>query len=315
MTSPISDNPLADDGQLLAWGYDLGADLEELDQLLSSGAVGLAVNSWRNTELENIHASTGVYEVVDALIPDDADDRDTLVSEEAGRRIAAYADTTCQPGSYGRVGDPAEQERLDAIVAGRREGHGIPDDLIMRANAFTAADIRSLLTGVVGDWATRRGGESAPKRRLQWVGAVTSHLLDLSRLLLVGCAEIRVGDLLGGHPLGRARTVPWHKYEEDALGKAARVMGIVEAVGARRALWYLALSGASYASRWFPHPWWADGVGRLRAQDPQNLHPGLANHAPFPVDDGYWSALRETPWLLNGTQTHRTILSDLEEQI
>lgn len=124
-----------------------------------------------------------------------------------------------------------------------------------------------------------------------YVSAVYALLEDPDRPLTVGAVTVAAGGLFG--------PAAWDRYLADLDRKLAQPVGFCDQVGARRALWYAALSGASYASHWFPASAWAAGVASLRAAlavgdfdrvvwDLRYAPP--ARWAPAVADDAFWAA-------------------------
>lgn len=94
----------------------------------------------------------------------------------------------------------------------------------------------------------------------------------------------------------------------DVEDKVIRPVVLADAVGARRALRYSALTGAIYGDGWWPSAHWAAAVADLRASlaagnlerviyPPRRERPG-----PNPGDKEYWAALTDAPESLNHAQ-------------
>ncbi len=85
------------------------------------------------------------------------------------------------------------------------------------------------------------------------------------------------------------------------------LVAFADAIGARRALWFIALSGASYAGGWFPSPWWGRAVRLLRRalREGRTEHafwdPGRMEGYPLP-NNSMWKALLTEPNRFNGRQ-------------
>jgi hypothetical protein len=108
---------------MAGWSAAHGLDVTDWDQLTRAAAVGLTVLLWRNTALENVHAG----------------DADKSAAAEHFGRVDADLD------SYIDVEDAAEGPRIELILEGITRGYGIPDDIMFRANASTAAEIHEIL--------------------------------------------------------------------------------------------------------------------------------------------------------------------------
>jgi len=78
-------------------------------------------------------------------------------------------------------------------------------------------------------------------------------------------------------------------------------------IGARRAVWYAALSGILYASAWFPNPWWTRAVTLLRSAvidgrlDEAFYRQDRTVDVPPPEED-FWDTLSKRPAELTGPQ-------------
>lgn len=298
---------LFSDEQLLAWGRDLGVELTERSHLLDSAAVGLTIVCWRNTVLEDIHAGGERRDRLDEGL-ESTTDPDSLAAFEAGyeqERHEFYDRLDADIDSYIAVADPAEGARIRTLLTGRADGFGIPDDVVLRLNASTARQVRDALDATLGQVATEPSAEM-PYRRSEvpnYVSAVYGLLEDPDRPVTVGAGAIAAGDLFG--------PAAWDRYLVDLDRKLALPVRFCDLVGARRALWYAALSGASYARHWFPAPAWATGVASLRAALAagdfdrvvwEGRYAPPATWAPAADDEAFWEALSSSPERLNGRQ-------------
>ncbi len=297
------------DEQLLAWGRDLGVDVTERSHLLDSAAVGLTVVCWRNTVLEDIHADGERRGRLDEALESTAEPHAAAALEAsyAQQRRDFYDRLDVDLDSYIVVADPAEAARIRTLIAGRTNGFGIPDDVMLRLNASTALQVRAALDGTLDDSAT----EASPKMPYRrsgvppFISAVYGLLKDPDRPLTIGSITVATGELFG--------PAAWDRYLIDLDRKLAQPVRFCDLVGARRGLWYAALSGASYARHWFPAPAWVAGVASLRAAlaagdfdrvvgDRRYAPP--ATWAPAADDDVFWEALSSWPERLNGRQAH-----------
>lgn len=297
---------LLTDEQLLAWGRDLGVELTERSDLLDSAAVGLTVVCWRNTVLEDIHAGGERRHRVDEALHI-ATDAATVAAAEAAyeEELQEFYDRLdADIGSYISVADPAEAVRIGTLLTGRARGFGIPDDIMLRLNASTASQVRAALDATLDEAAIQPGAEMPyPRSRVpDYVSAVYGLLNGSGRPLTVGSSTLAAGELFG--------PAAWDRYLVDLDRKLAQPVHFCDLVGARRALWYTALSGASYAPHWFPAPAWAKGVASLSAAlaagdfdrvvwDGRYAPP--ATWAPA-ADDPFWATLSSSPGRLNGRQ-------------
>ncbi|HVT77943.1 MAG TPA: hypothetical protein VHD87_12995 [Acidimicrobiales bacterium] len=293
---------LMTDDQLLAWARDRGVELTEREQLLDSVAVSFAVQGWRNTVLENIHAGDELNERI-------ADENERETEAAAFSNELRELLTDCRG-----VADDAEEERLEVFLAGRGDGHGIPDDIMLRMNVATALELRHALDQTLPDTVTTPGADLAVDDLglPGYVRSVADVLADPDRELVVGCAVFTAGEVIGEEM--------WDDYLEDLWRKLGAVGSFVELLGARRALWLAALTATSYASDWFPAPAWARGVAALR----HVVTRGSAEEArwgtgpgwdPTADDDDFWAALTTAPNTLNGMQARWVIASYLDDYL
>jgi hypothetical protein len=303
----LPDEWLSDD-RWLAWARDYGLDLRARDQLLDTAAVGLTVLCWRNTALEDVHAGVERSQALERL-GKDPDDPAVEAEEKQARR--AFDEALDADWDVLAEDDPDETARIDVLLAGREQGFGIPDDIMMRLNISTAMDVREALSEVLPEAVIEPGAdliydhESAPDH----IGALVELLQDPYRELAVGGTSIAASDVLGGM---------WDEYTEDVTRKVGTHLRFCDLIGTRRALWYASLSGILYASAWFPNPWWTRAVNRLRNAYQHNqaaevfYSPQRATGVPEP-SESFWDTLLAYPAELNGPQCHwiqQTRLSD-----
>jgi hypothetical protein len=301
------------DDQWLAWGRDRGLDLTDRDQLLDGACVGLSVLCWRNTALEDVHAGV---ERAGRLQRRGQDAHDTAVAaaEDLARR-AHRAALDVNLDVLDDV-DPDERSRIGVLLQGRKRGFGIPDDIMMRLNISTARDVRAILDTALPDSVTVPGAELAYDRREvpAHVWMIVEALQNPDRELTVGGTRVAAGRVLGDS---------WDEYEHDVVDKISAHVRVCDLIGARRGLWHVALSGVTYASGWFPNPWWRRAVQALRGALLDNRldevfhRPDLMEEAPLP-DEAFWEALATRPETLNGRQcrwTQKTRLGALLRQV
>lgn len=267
------------DDQMLSWGRSMGLDLSDRDQLVDAAAVGLTVLLWRNTVLEEVHSGTTVGGVE-------------------------------PPGTIGLVGvaDPAETDRIERVLDAVQVGGGLPDDVMMRANCSTVAQVRAVLGDVIDERFTRAGDEIPYDAQTvpQFVLEVSTVLGDPTRPVTVGATTFAAHDLFAGR---------WDDYLEDLyVQKPARLILFSDLLGQRRALWLCALTGVSYSPAWFPHSDWAPAVRTLRtATQPGELGEGPVSGVR--LDEEFWEAAENEPMRLNGRQALWLMLSDLHALI
>jgi len=287
------------DQSWLAWTRDHGLDLRDRDQLLDCTAVGLTVLCWRNTVLEDVHASVERTQRLKRLGLD-PNDPDVQAGEKVARRgfyqlLDANWDTLVET-------DPDESARMDVLLEGREQGFGIPDDVMMRMNISTATAVRDVLDEVLPESATEPDTDLHYSRRTvpDHVAAVVDLLQDPDRLLTVGGTNLMAGDILGDS---------WDEYTEDVYRKITGHLKLCDLIGTRRALWHVGLSGALYASSWFPNPWWVRAVRILQAHVADG-NMAEAFYAPdrtataTPPDAMFWETLLTAPAELTGPQCH-----------
>ncbi|MGZ4581945.1 MAG: hypothetical protein ACXVXG_15025 [Nocardioidaceae bacterium] len=310
------------DERLLGWGRAEGLDLTDREQLLDSAAVGLTVLLWRNTELENIHASCELKvrttgRVADIYNSRGSDDElswaDRAVQDHIDKLFRAL---DAGVPTYTGVADPAEEDRIELLLEQRHdEGVGIPDDVMMRLNASTAAAVRDLLDGFLEEEATTPGAEIAydPEGVPDFLFHTYDYLLDWDREEFVGPTSVPIAELFGERG--------WQAYRADVERKVSQPIGLIDLIGARRALWYLALSGATYARNWWPNPHWAGAVADLRAAvaegDPERITyiPRGDLVTPAADDEEFWAALTEAPHELNGAQARWAMFSRIDQYL
>lgn len=233
-------------------------------QLLDGLAVGLAVAFWRNQEIENVHAGA------DATLDPDV------------RRILAQQDRDMAD-ALGDVADPAEMARMMLVCGQVDHGGGISDDIMMRANAHTAATVR--------DWLERQvpltGARAYLADHPTWLSDAVGLLADPHRTVVVGGARLTASQLLG-----RA----WGEQGAGTYAKFASHAQLGDLVGFDTlAAWY-ALMAVGYAGHWYPLGAWTTGVSQARQA---GLLPGETER--------FWQALAEKPWRLSGRQARRVL--------
>lgn len=295
--APVVPEGFLDDQQWLAWAWDRGLDLRDRDQLLDAAAVGLSVLCWRNTVLEDVHAGV---ERSDRLEKSghDLEDPDTAAREKQIRR-EFYERLDVNWDTLART-DPKETARVAVLLEGREQGFGIPDDIMMRLNISTAVDVRDILDDMLPDSASDPGAELYYPRK-----HVPGHVLEVIQLLEDPDRELAIGGTMvtAEAVLGDS----WDQYNEDLYAKVGMHIHFCDLIGARRALWYSAISGVVYAKCWYPNPWWARSVDELqrafssgRADEIFYL-PEHAKDLPEPAET-FWTTLRDYPALLTGPQ-------------
>ena len=229
-----------------------GVDLAEPDELLDGLAVGLTIAFWRNTELEDAHSGYPFPGV-------------TRKWRDQAR------------GDFHAPGQ-VEEDRMADVLDGIPLGLGIPDDVMMRANAYTAFAVRRILRQHVA------GGNvhGALAERPGWFPSVVALLMDLERPLRVGGSEFEAGDLLAG------------RLEAFASGVEAKVAshtGIGELLGWGVYAALMAYMARTFTGEWFPSPVWRETIERYRRQRPE-----------LPGD--YFATVASTPWRLGYEAAH-----------
>jgi hypothetical protein len=311
-TSMLPDSLHSDD-RWLAWGRDRGLDLTDRDQLLDGACVGLSVLCWRNTVLEDVHAGA---ERAERLGRRGQDGDDTAVAAAENRARRAHRDALDANLEVLDDVDPDEQSRIGVLLQGRKLGFGIPDDIMMRLNISTARDVRAILDAALPDSVTAPGAELAYDRREvpAYVWRIVEALQDPDRELTVGGTRVAADRILGDS---------WDEYEHDVVDKISAHVRVCDLIGARRGLWHVALSGVTYATGWFPNPWWRRAVHALRGAllderlDEVFHRPDLMGDAPVP-GDAFWEGLATRPETLNGRQclwVQRTRLGALLREV
>ena len=288
---------MLDDEMWLDQGRHYGLDLTDREQLLDAAAVGLTVLCWRNTRLEDVHAGV---ERDTRLERDGQDPQDPAVKKR--ERQARQQHRAALDAGWDDLAtmDPDETRRLSRFLDGRKQGFGIPDDIMMRLNISTALDVRAALDEDLPGEVTDPGAVLAFDRRStpEYVGGLVALLEDSDRELIVGGTSVTAAAVLGD---------TWGKYVEDVYEKIGPHIKYCDLLGARRAVWHIALSGVSYASAWFPNPWWGRAVDMLQrvvtgGPPSDAFHfADRATPAPPPAD-AFWDTLAERPALLNGPQ-------------
>lgn len=278
--------------------------------MLDTVAVGLTVLCWRNTCLEDVHA--GVERMAHLQVSGkDPDDPVVRAAEE--RAEHEYFEALDDSWDVLAEADPDESARIGVLLDGRAEGFGIPDDVMMRLNISTTLDVRAVLDEVLPESITQAGTDLPYNRRTvpDHVTAVVDLLQDPDRELTVGGTSVAAADILGDS---------WGQYTEDVIRKVSSHVKFCDLIGARRALWYAGLSGALYASAWFPNPWWGRAVdllyhavadGRLAEAF---YAPERMADVPVP-DEAFWATLRTRPAELRGPQCNWVQRSRLRDFI
>lgn len=275
------------DEQWLAWGCDRGLDLSNRDQLLDSASVGLTVLCWRNTVLEDVHAGG---------------EREDRIGDEASEREARRAHRLKLDRDIKiiRQADPDEHARMRVLLDGRAQGFGIPDDVMMRLNVSTARDVREVLAETLPSAVTEVGTELAYRcsEAPDHVTTLVGLLQDPNRELTVGGSRVTARAILGAS---------WDEYRDDVIRKITTHLTFCDTIGARRALWHVALSGTIYATEWFPSPWWRAAVRMLRhgstgADDIGIDRMPQATDDRCPFGDDFWDGLMNEPETLNAQE-------------
>ena len=297
---------LLDDDYWLDQGRHYGLELTNRDQLLDVAAVGLTVLCWRNTRLEDVHAGVERYSRLKLA---GEDPEDATVVERERRAEQSYFDALNADWDDLVVLDPNETQRMSRFLDGRAQGFGIPDDIMMRLNVSSALDVREVLADVLPDASTEPGAVLHYDRRRApiHVAELVSLLQDPDRELLVGGATVTAGDVLGES---------WDRYTNDVVSKVGMHLKYCDVIGARRAIWQIALSGVAYAGAWYPSPWWTRAVDLLRRAEAEGRitdvfgREGRASAIPAPVDT-FRDTLRTNPAQLNGPQCSWVQLTEL----
>lgn len=277
---------LLSDEYLLTAGWSAGFDPRDLDQLLDAAAVGFTVKVWRNSPLEDVHAGFESESAARSAKPDHRAQRELI--DQPVR-------------DYTEVADPAEVERIAEVVGLAAVGGGIPDDVMLRMNVSTVRDVRSTLAsslGVHGIEPSQGDDPSADVDSL-YLHDLVQLLADPERVLYVGDAEFAVVKLFGER---------WGEYLEHVHRSGRNVRWLAEVIGARRALWSLAVGGAANADGWYPNRTWIEAVRRLRTLSEGDEAAALrfsdGPHVGVPNADAdsFWDAVAIAPHVLNGRQ-------------
>ena len=173
---------------------------------------------------------------------------------------------------------------------------------MMRLNISTALDVRDLLDETLPDSITEPGTVLGYHRRAapDHVVGLVDLLQDPDRDLTVGGASVTAASILGDS---------WDEYTDDVMSKITPHVKFCDLIGARPGIWQIALSGVSYASEWYPNPWWARAVEVLRRAVADGRLADVfhfvdrATEIPPPVDT-FWPTLLTRPAALNGPQCH-----------
>ncbi len=295
--APVVPEGFLDDQQWLAWGWDRGLDLRDREQLLDAAAVGLSVLCWRNTVLEDVHAGVERAERLERSHQDPEDPhvaaQEKQIRDEFYERLDANWDALAEA-------DADETTRIGVLLEGREQGFGIPDDIMMRLNISTAVEVREVLDEVLPGAASEPGAEIPfPRKQLPNHALYVIQLLeDPDREIAVGGTAVTAEEVLGDS---------WDQYTEDLYAKIGMHIHFCDLIGARRALWYAAISGVVYAESWYPNPWWVRSVNELQhafagGRTGETFY--LREHAkdlPEPATN-FWDRLRDHPAHLTGPQ-------------
>lgn len=202
---------------------------------------------------------------------------------------------------------------VEEIHAGAVDGGFRPRDVdMLRMNASTCDDVAEVLDAVLPEDITSPGTHGpVPDRPVpEHLMAVIDLLSEPDRLLTIGPSIVTAGEVLGEQ---------WPVLVEDQLRKLNVTLAVADGFGSRTSLWFSALSGAGYAGTWWPLPYFADGVARLRtlvaSGDPAVWNPEVPSTlwAPTAADERFWDVLTSEPYLLDDEQARwvlRSLLGD-----
>jgi hypothetical protein len=199
----------------------------------------------------------------------------------------------------------SDARRTHRVATRTRQGFPIPDDVMMRANVSTTRDVHDTLTATAyDDWATP--GAALVDDVMLPLGDVFLLLENRARSIRIGSTTVPAGSLF--------TPASWAKYEQHLLNQVGRIDLIAESFGARAALWWVACSGATYASGWFMTPTWDREVHSLadayRAGTHERMSPLPGRTTRVQVDD-FFEHLRVEPESLSAHEAYWTIRSPL----
>lgn len=309
---------LMTDEQMLEWAHGSGLDARNRDQLLDALAVGFTVQLWRNTVLEDIHAPNLDRWLVTTgrdPLPDRADPLQEVIDQFHGEERAAWEGGQGTDGWTWFPDDEeddgsADDERLEIVVDCALSGFGIPDDVMLRANAYTAATVRHLLEERAPEAITASGnrtlGRCAIDDMPEFMWDLFDFFVDPDRELQIGGGVCSAYDLIGSDM--------WDAYVDEVGEKYGRAVCLVPAIGVRRALWLSAISGVSYAGGWYPCPQWKRALARASEMGSDAFWGSNAGPSSRKLADRFWMAA-EHPYQLNGLQAKWMINSHVDEQI
>ena len=279
--------------RLMAWGADLGADLDDPAELHACVAVGLTTLLWRNTHLENIHTGVEWRENVEALantLP--------LAEQEEFHKIRGSEEAAWHENLYnlGLISDVAQ---VDYLIDGREHGHAIPDSIMMRLNCSTAGDLRAILTAMDDPHAEASGAHQSDKPDFPlWLYETALAVANPDRELIIGKALMTAGQLIG--PIG------WELFEADLNAKVNRAIGIGRVIGSERLMLYVAVSALSYSNTNWPLPYWVDGIdilhGHVLAESLAAVYHDSREAALFPTAEDFWARVTYEPASLHSEE-------------
>lgn len=260
-------------------GRGYGLDLLDDADLIPAAALGLMTTLWRNTPLENVHARGDMNYFRD-LCKEKQLSEDEVWREHSTALDVHHAYLEQRLNELQGVEDPSEEARICKVVDGVLCAFGIPDDVMMRVNCFTAHELIPILTEM-------RGGHPRTHTGIpEWLWVAFDHLGDPERSLRIGGVDVRAWDLFWD--------ANWQHFSKELHQKMESLLGLYGVVGEDQLIRWLALSGASFASGYYPLPEWRAGL----------------EAAPVRVlsgDADYREALCNAPWLLNGAQAKAAI--------
>lgn len=326
-TGPIASRPtqahselqkMMTDEQLLAWGYGHGLDIRNRDQLLDALAVGFSIQLWRNTVLEDVHANNidlwlgaaGRPPVGDPLVSAEPEEhfRTECERSDADVRVDAWDWDEGDSQPDGSV----DEDRLQLVIDSAAGGFGIPDDVMLRANADTADTLRHMLDPSVPEAITDTGDAELGPCEIddlpEFMWDLLAYFADEEREIQVGNAACSAYEII--------TPTYWEQYLTDVESKFARAVAFAPIIGVRRALWHTAVSAVSYAGEWYPSSQWQRALDRCRQLDSADPHLAWYRR-PDRFDVGanaFWNTAAR-PYALTGLQAAWMLDSKLPDQI
>lgn len=273
---------LLTDEYLLKWAHAYGVELTNRDELLRAAALGITNLLWRNTHLENIHAYGEVGELYELQAKPDEDENEwceRYLDEVSVGVLDVFPDEPA-----------ADALRTRALVGLRRRGLPIPNDVMLRANTATAAQVHEILTRTLDDRATNvatLSDEPLDDSMLgmpEYLSEVYELMSKPTREILIGTTMITASELLCDHvPHPDLNATGWEQYDRDVTTKGSKFLFLSDTLGPRTALWYLAISaGLAHSPGLYPLPAWDLGVEAVTMEsDSTELRWGLVRHAPW----------------------------------